>query len=334
MVVVGGGAVGLTSAVLMAERGFRVTLLESREVFGNASGASLGILSKPLALLDGIEKKHAEKAISLHKTMASRHGYTLAEAKIATPLREYRAILREIAAAPHRALLVRFSISRIPELGFSLVLGGTLLMDPLEYRDALLEAAEGLGIDVRTRSRVVGFVASGGRCGAAIVEDGERVAGDAFVVAAGPWTDELLAQLGVRLGVEPLKGYTLVARTDRQLDMVIGVDPVYVRPHQRLNGTVMVGGFKLHTASLKVDETHVRAMVKAAERVGVKLDEVLEVRTGLRPCLEKPLVAPIGASNVIAATGHCRHGMLLAPLAAEQVLKAVEGLTSTSAERA
>ena len=67
------------------------------------------------------------------------------------------------------------------------------------------QAAAGAGVELRTGENVSRVIVEGGRA-RAVVTEGERVEGDAVLLAAGAWTSELVASFGMRLRVEPRRG--------------------------------------------------------------------------------------------------------------------------------
>ena len=62
---------------------------------------------------------------------------------------------------------------------------------------ALAEAAAELGADLRTGAEVTELHESGGRIARAVTRDGRTFEGEVFVIAAGPWTPQLLPDLAI-----------------------------------------------------------------------------------------------------------------------------------------
>ena len=65
-----------------------------------------------------------------------------------------------------------------------------------------------LGVEVREKCEVTGFVREGGTAKAVRTKSG-KVEADAFVVAAGAWTPLLNAELRCRVPIQPGKGYSI-----------------------------------------------------------------------------------------------------------------------------
>ncbi len=333
VVVVGGGIIGLASALHLTGKGFEVVVYEWGRVFGGASGASLGILSVQLAVLDGIPPGEALEAVRLHRELASRAGYSIVEADIAVPLLRVGRAGLEYLASVLRGRLQGARLARIPGLGLSVVLPGALLVDPDEVASGLMEALASEGVEVREGSPVAGLEVRNGRVAGVRLGDGRVEEASVVVVAAGAWTDKLLQGVGATLGVEALKGYRVTVDSEPRPGLVVGADPVFVRPTQD-GGALMVGGFKVKAGipgspgEVTVDTERLREMLRAIARLGFKPSNPRDPRAGLRPCLKRPYTGPAGPRGLIVSTGHCRHGILLAPLAAVEAARHVRQATS------
>ncbi|NVI90953.1 FAD-binding oxidoreductase [Actinomadura sp. BRA 177] len=86
---------------------------------------------------------------------------------------------------------------------------GDAQVQPAGAATALLAGAVRAGAVLRTGHEVTGAVARGGRITGVRTRAG-TIDGDAFVNAAGPWSGEVAARLGVRLDVRPRRGEVLV----------------------------------------------------------------------------------------------------------------------------
>ena len=84
--------------------------------------------------------------------------------------------------------------------------------DARAFTEALAARAQQAGAQFRFGEPVRAFEAAGGRIGAAVTASG-RHAADAFVLAAGCWSPQLLAPLGIALRVRPVKGYSITVPT-------------------------------------------------------------------------------------------------------------------------
>jgi glycine oxidase len=170
------------------------------------------------------------------------------------------------------------------------------------------------------------------------LDDGGGVDAPVVVLAAGVGTGAVggLAD-GVLPPVRPVKGQILRMTTPAEVPplsrvvraMVLGTS-VYLVP--RLDGSVVIGA----TAEERGFDTTVTAgalyqLLRDAHRVVPSVTEYVlaEAMAGLRP--GSPDNAPVvgspgqGPAGLVVATGHYRHGVLLAPVTADGVLALVEG---------
>ncbi|MDP6708473.1 MAG: D-amino acid dehydrogenase [Alphaproteobacteria bacterium] len=93
------------------------------------------------------------------------------------------------------------------------------------FTQALARKCEELGATLRMNTEIKGLVANGQRI-EAVETSGERVGGDAFVLALGIYSPHLLRQLGMDLPIYPIKGYsaTLQIAEGHEGPVIGGVD--------------------------------------------------------------------------------------------------------------
>ena len=100
---------------------------------------------------------------------------------------------------------------REPEFGDEVV-GGVhypeaRTLDPYRFVTAGMELARDRGVELRERVSVASVATDGGRVAGVRTEHGDFVGADHVVLATGPLSLELARRLGVRLPVQPGKGY-------------------------------------------------------------------------------------------------------------------------------
>jgi D-amino-acid dehydrogenase len=195
-------------------------------------------------------------------------------------------------------------------------ISGGARLDGRAIRDCLLRAAAARGArrlpGTATLDRAGGRV-TGVRVGA------DRIGADTVVVAAGAWTAQVCAQLGVRLPVGPQRGQIVHARlprTDTAAWPVVlsGQDPYLVAfPGGRivLGATREQAGFAYHTTVGGVGGLLAGAVELAP---GLREAELAETRIGFRPVTGdgRPLLGPL-ANGLIIATGHGPEGLTAGP---------------------
>ncbi|HHP7237938.1 glycine oxidase ThiO [Longibacter sp.] len=163
-----------------------------------------------------------------------------------------------------------------------------------------------------------------------VTTDGEEIRGREVVLAAGVWSRQIdgLAPVGP-LPVRPVKGQMIQLQMKLPFDLqhVIRGPDAYLAP--KSNGRLVIGA----TSEEMGFDTQVTAgglydLLEGAWEIvpGVYDLSVDDTWAGLRPASRDhaPIVGRAGAPGVIAATGHYRHGILLAPVTAQEVTKLVQ----------
>jgi len=199
--VVGGGIVGCALAALLAEGGATVRLYEREAIAAAASGRNSGVLQHPLD--EPLVPVH-EASLELYRTLG--HGFELpAEPAGVLVLSEDRAALEagcEIAArfpelAPEWLEGAALEAAE-PELGpglFAYRQATGRTVPPAAAARAWAQRAREAGAELRVGTAVEALDRSGGRA-AGVVAGGRSEPAGAVVVAAGPWTPELVAPDG------------------------------------------------------------------------------------------------------------------------------------------
>lgn len=165
-----------------------------------------------------------------------------------------------------------------------------------------------------------------------VVTDQGRLAADAVVVAAGPWSARLLSPLGTHVPLEVERGYHLVIE-----------DPSVMPRHPTMSGagkfvsTPMAAGLRIagtvEFAGLDAPPNYARAdmLLRQAKRLFPGLEGKVAARwMGNRPSLPDSLPV-IGASprfrGLYHAFGHAHTGLTAAPRTARIVADLVAGRT-------
>jgi glycine oxidase len=168
-----------------------------------------------------------------------------------------------------------------------------------------------------------------------VLDDGARVAARAVVLAAGAWVRgvEGLAPLPP---VRPVKGQALALRMAGPLTLrhVIRGPRAYLVP--KADGRLVVGAT---SEELGFDERVTagglyRILEGAVELVPAVEELAFEAAwAGLRPAARDgaPLLGR-AAPGVFLAAGHYRHGVLLAPVTADEVAREVEAALAGTGE--
>lgn len=186
------------------------------------------------------------------------------------------------------------------------------------------------GAEIRDECELLDFVKSSGRVTAISTSAGELSA-DAFVVATGAMTALLNRQLGVRIPIQPGKGYSLTMPRPAscpKIPMIFPQHKVAVTPMQsayRLGSTMEFAGF-----DDSIRERRINLLVAGAKPYlnEPTADPVLERWFGWRPMTYDGLPI-IGAlprmPNVVVAAGHSMLGLSMAPATGKLVAELLNG---------
>jgi glycine oxidase len=356
VVVVGGGIIGMAIAWRARRRGMTVTLLERDGAGEGTSRVAAGMLAPVVEVEFGEAGRRllelGLRSLQLWPAFASdleastgasvgllRTGTLL----IARDEDEARELERQLAFRRSLGLEVgrlRASEARerepalAPTLRLALEAPDDHSVDPRLVLLALRDACESAGVHLREHAPVASLELDGAgeRATGVRLQDGERVAAEHVVLAAGPWSEQiegLPADAGVR--VRPVKGQVVRLRDPAGpglLRRVVRFEGGYVVPRGDgryvLGATVEERGFELEPTAGGVYEL----LREAHELVpGISELEIEELSVGLRPCTPDngPVIGRAGVDGVIWATGHYRNGILLAPLTAELVMGLLQG---------
>jgi glycine oxidase len=352
VIVIGGGVIGLAAAWRLAERGASVIVLERGRPGSGTSHVAAGMLA-PVAEADPYE----QPLLRLGIDGAREYPQFIAELRersglapdylrcgtlmVARDRDEAESLEREQEVRQRLGLEVsrlRPSEARSLEPALAPTLRGALelphdhAIDPRTLTGALAEAVRRSGGTVREGTEVKALELEGEAVRGVRLASGARLRGEAVVVAAGVWSGRLegipeQAQLPLR----PVKGQILRLVDPNGpglLTRVLRMRPTYVVP--RGDGRYVVGatmeerGFDTTVTSGAVFE-----LLRDAIELLPGLSELVvdELSAGLRPGTpdNAPVIGPGLLDGLFWATGHYRHGILLASKTAELIVEAVLG---------
>ncbi|MHA6628788.1 NAD(P)/FAD-dependent oxidoreductase [Pseudonocardia sichuanensis] len=346
VVVIGSGISGAGVAYHLARRGVDVIVVDDAQA-GRATAAGAGIVSPWAAAAEDHFRIAAPAAgyyprlvAALAEDTPEPTSYTVVGALVASHDGDaLRAVQRRVAAragahpvAGAGALLDEAQARALfpplaPGLSAVHVTGGARV-DGRQVRASLLDAARRRRAQLRTGTAAL--AADGARV------DGERLDADAVVVAAGAWSRQLVAPLGVDLPVAPQRGQITHLRVTPEQDTALW--PV-VSPsgsgHYLLafeDSRVVVGatretgaGFDHRVTAAGQLEVLQEALTVAP---GLRAATLLETRVGFRPATPDggPVLGALpGHPNVVLATGFGPSGLTLAPYAGALIAEVVLG---------
>jgi glycine oxidase len=335
--IVGGGAVGLASARILLQSGYRVTLVERGEVGREASWAGGGILS-PLCPWDYREPvtrlalrgmaMFGDAATALHAATGIDPEYQRSGMLVVPP---FQSGLAAQWCAQHSFALQQVNLADyLPGMRGA----GMLLPDVAQVRNprlmhALRKQVEMLGGTILEQHEVQKFETAGERVVALQTSQG-RLTADAYIVAAGAWSRMLLGEHALSIDIRPIRGQILLFKFDAPpFRQILLRENLYLIP--RRDGHVLVGstledaGFdKSITASAR-DDLLSRVRELFPDWRG---SEPVQQWAGFRPG-SPDNIPTIGRHPVLANlyvnSGHFRYGVTMAFASAELLRNEIEG---------
>lgn len=187
------------------------------------------------------------------------------------------------------------------------------------------------GVQIRTNCEALRIEPAGGRI-ARVVTAEATYAPQHVILAAGAWTPALAQQLGIRLLLQPAKGYSITVRRPAHAPGVplhLAERRVVVTPlgdRLRFGGTLELAGLDLSISQRRVEAIR-QAVPEYLPGLSGPFD-TLEVWSGLRP-LTPDTLPVIGRSpalsNLVLATGHGMLGMSLGPITGKLAAQLIAG---------
>jgi glycine oxidase len=331
VLVIGGGVIGLTAAYFLARDGRRVEIVDKSDLGQEASWAGAGILppgntERARTAIDLLRAHSAALFPLLSSELKDRTGIDNGFVRCGAIGFPDEKPNPETAALRDEGIRIdRLEEDRIlqlePAIGQGLgpayhIPDMAQLRNPWHLR-ALLAGCRTLGVAMRPGCPIDGIQYQGSRLVAAISPQGPLHAGT-FLVASGAWTDSVLAQVGWKLGIHPVRGQIALLNTPAPFfRRVLLCGSRYLVP--RTDGRVLVGsteedaGFVKHTTAGAIAE-----LLSFACRLVSALTTASVERSwaGLRPGSPDglPFIGPVpGTENLIVAAGHFRAGIGLSP---------------------
>ena len=331
VLIIGGGAIGLSTAYFLAKEQIRVQIVDKGEFGQESSWAGAGIIPSGNGehaqtdleqLLAQSVRKFPSLSAELRELTGIDNGYLvcggleLIETEISEQSNEWRSPAVKYQWLDGQAVR-KIEPELTPGIG-----GGYLLPEMAQVRNprhiqALVAACKLMGVDFLSGCEARGFEMSVRRISAVRTDRGDLTAGK-FLISAGAWTDKLLDQVGWRPGVHPVRGQIVMLNTSRPLFRhIILHGPRYLVP--RVDGRLLIGsteehaGFEKQTTAVAVADLirFACSLVPALQQAPVE-----RCWAGLRPGTADGLPymgAVPGIDNLYVSAGHFRSGIQLSP---------------------
>jgi glycine/D-amino acid oxidase-like deaminating enzyme len=205
VVVIGGGIVGTSAAAFLAEAGLRVTLIERVGLASGASGANSGVVQHPfdpvLAALyrETVALYHELSAADLGFRLGSEPAGLLYLSATEAAVRHVDRSLADAFPGLERAVVTGAELERLePAVAHGLWacrVGIGYPVHPGASTYAYATLAERRGAQMRLGRTAV--LDQRGDATVGVVVDGRRLACDAVLVAAGPWSPAVIDPSGL-----------------------------------------------------------------------------------------------------------------------------------------
>jgi glycine oxidase len=330
-IIVGGGVIGLACALELSRRELKVLVIERGEPGREASHAAAGMLAhcdphtpevlRPIA--NASAKRYHELVVELQDetgiNIDLRREGTIVFLENETP-----ACGEPISDHALRSLEPRLAAPSaahfLPEAS----------VDPRKLVEALVMALHKRQIDLSSGAAVI-EVEMSGRKVIAVRTEKSRYPTRVAINCAGAWAARIAP---VPFRTRPVKGQMLSVvpppHGHFELSHVVRHQTCYLVP--RTDGRVVIGstveevGYDKH-----VDPTTIQKLHQSAANLLPELGQgrILEAWSGLRPGTPDglPMLGETSYGGYLAATGHFRDGILLAPITGHVIAKLVCGET-------
>lgn len=343
VLVAGGGIVGCLTALELADRGCRVTLVERGEIAsqnsGEASWAGAGILFPLLPwMYSDVVNTLTQAGASLYPELCER---LLRETGIDPEYQQSGMLLLpefdtdvaqnwcqahgvEANPVPATKLTVQ-SLSQgdglwLPQIG---------QVRPPNLLKALRKSLEVQDVELLERTELKPLPAMTRLDGWETVK-GEKLQADKFVVTSGAWSFELLRANALKLNIKPMRGQILLYQQPaHRLNYMVYREGFYMVP--RKDGLLLAGstledvGFDNTTTESVRNDLAAKAEAILPELKGMP---ILKHWSGLRPGTPEnipTISAHPQIENLYLNTGHFRYGLTMAPGSARLVADLICG---------
>jgi D-amino-acid dehydrogenase len=205
-------------------------------------------------------------------------------------------------------------------------------LTPRKLMAALVARLTKEGVKLSWNTKLLGWRTEAGRIMSVSTTAGELVA-EEYVLATGSWATQTVRSLGLRLPMQPGKGYSLTIAEpcfQFQRPMILSERRVAVTPmgdQLRFGGTMELSGHSDSILSERIEQIMAAAQTYFPD---FRMDDFAKVKPwfGYRPMSPDglPYLGRFAAfSNLTAACGHAMLGVTLAPITGLLVAETLSG---------
>jgi glycine oxidase len=332
VLIIGGGVIGLTSALELAQAGLRVGVVDHQAFGREASWAGAGMIPPgEVQLTDPAYRQLAQLSAALWPDFSQQ---LREQTGLDNEYQSCGAVLFAESAEAEDDLLLQmrqWTAQSIPALwldrqelqqqlpGVSAELPAFLLPTQAQVRNprhvqAMLEACRLLGVRLLPDVEVREVLSQGERIQAVRTDAGDFSAGQ-FLWATGAWSGLWESQLEWTIPVCPIRGHILLLQSRGEFSRILEQGKRYLVP--RRDGRVLVGSNEERVDfHRQPDAAVLEELLAFACRMvpGLSTAERERGWCGFRPGSpdQLPIIGAIpGWENVFVATGHHRAGLSL-----------------------
>jgi len=346
--VAGGGITGITTAYLLASKGFTVALLEARELASGTTGNTTAKLTAQHQLIyDELINRYGQEiaklyyqanmeAIALVKGFAEKHGIDCEleeqEAFVYTQSPEYKKEIEKEAAA-YQKLGIEGSLLNDLPLDFNIeaavMMRNQAQFHPVKYLDGLLRAFERMGGQVYENTMITSV--DNGKRAVCKTDQGYQVTSKHVIFATHYPTYEVDKFFPKNL--EPESSYAIAIKAKKEFPdgmYINSEEPKRTMRSLHKDGTqyILVGGESHATGDGTSTEQRYNEIYKFAdEQFGV--EKVINYWSShdLISSDRLPFIGPIQQEqpNILVATGFSKWGLTNATIGAELLTDLITG---------
>lgn len=205
-------------------------------------------------------------------------------------------------------------------------------MTPGIFMKNMLSNLKASGVTILADESVIDLTVSNGSI-AKVVTDKQEILADEFVLAAGSWSTLISKKLGIKMLLQPGKGYRInvAQRTHINIPAILMEAKVAVTPMQgytRFSGTM-----EIDTINHRINPIRVNAIANSASKyydgLHITDQDRAQAQCGLRPVTPDglPYIGRVSTyKNLTFATGHAMMGWSLGPATGKLVSEIISNV--------
>ncbi len=337
--VIGAGVIGLLTAWELQKKGFQVTVYDQAEAFSGSSWAGGGIISPvpPWQYPEAVQQL-VVRSLELYPSL-------LAEIQQASGIDSEYVQNGLLYCGPfdERSEKWRLRMQAEIELGsLSDWLTGSPDIPVWRFRhaaqlrnprfgQALIKAATAAGVSIHQHAPIKRLQLKGNKLTGLLLESDQLIKTDQVVLAAGAWSDVILANSHLPLlGVKPVRGQMLLWKgPPGLLPLMVSGHGKYLIPR---NDGLILGGSTVEAVGFDTSSTTAAEaeIALACRELFPPVDSLPLVRqwSGLRPAIDReiPVIGDMpGIRGLWLNTGHYRNGLGMAPASVKLLVGMMTG---------